>query len=140
MVGGSSSDVIQLRLPLKSPYLTVLRSTVGVIAGTLDFGYDEIMQFRAAMSEVFELAIKRDHDPEGRAEPGELLARFEPGPDSLQIDLNAGLDLWADLGTDALEESKALLESLMDRVELGPDKGRVWMVKYKTIRPLPTDS
>ena len=51
-----TQDVVELRLPLKSEYVNVIRATVGVIAGTLDFTYDEVMQFRVALSEIFELA------------------------------------------------------------------------------------
>ncbi len=56
MTSDSTQDVIELRLPLKLDYLNVIRATVGVIAGALDFTYDEVMQFRVALSEIFELA------------------------------------------------------------------------------------
>ncbi|MCH8993835.1 MAG: UDP-N-acetylglucosamine 1-carboxyvinyltransferase, partial [Chloroflexi bacterium] len=51
-----TQDVIQMRLPLKSEYLPVLRAAVGVIAGGMEFTYDEVMQLRVAISEVFDLA------------------------------------------------------------------------------------
>ena len=42
-------DTVHLRLPVKPEYLAVLRATTGVIAGNMDFNYDEVMQIRVAM-------------------------------------------------------------------------------------------
>ena len=71
-----TNDVIQLRLPLKPEYLTLLRAAVGVIAGTISFNYDEIMQLRAAVSEVFDLGVKSVSGKEGNSEHDELSIRF----------------------------------------------------------------
>lgn len=59
LIGGSwTNDTIELRLPLKPQYLPILRATTGVVAGVVGFNYDEIMQLRVAVSEVFDLALK----------------------------------------------------------------------------------
>ena len=57
-VGHRLSDVIEVRLPLKADYLSVLRATVGVLAGEMSFNYDEIIQLRVAISEAFSMAVR----------------------------------------------------------------------------------
>ena len=47
-----ANDVFELRLPPKSQYVSILRATVGVIAGNMSFNYDEIIQIRTAVSEA----------------------------------------------------------------------------------------
>ena len=134
--GGSlASDIIELRLPLKREYLPLLRATMGVVAGSLSFRYDEIMQLRVAVAEVFDLAM--DHvTRRGRSvEENGLEVRFAMEPDRIEILITGPKDYTASLDSEEGKESQALLKSLTDRVEFGIDvagKSGVRMVKYKS--------
>ena len=132
MTPDPTQDIIELRLPLKLEYLNVIRATVGVIAGTLDFTYDEVMQFRVALSEIFELAthLAEHEDAEG---PGDISFRFEPQPDGLGVRVGAAVNVVRDLVAEHQDEGRALLDSLMDSVEFDTD-GTVHMMKYRSIR------
>ena len=132
MTSDPTQDVIELRLPLKLEYLNVVRATVGVIAGTLDFTYDEVMQFRVALSEIFELATHlAEH--EGADDPEHISFHFEPQPDGLGVRVGAGVNVVRDLVGEDHDEGRALLDSLMDSVEFDSD-GTVHLVKYRSIR------
>ena len=132
MTPDPTPDIVELRLPLKLEYLNVIRSTVGVIAGTLDFTYEEVMQFRVALSEIFELATHlAEH--ESADDPGDISFRFEPQPDGLGVRVGAVVNIVRDLVAEDQDESRALLDSLMDSVEFDTD-GTVHMVKYRSIR------
>ncbi len=131
MTPDPTQDVIELRLPLKLEYLNVIRATVGVIAGTLDFTYEEVMQFRVALSEIFELATHlAEH--ERADDPGDISFRFEPQPDGLGVRVGAAVNVVRDLVAEDQNEGRALLDSLMDSVEFDTD-GTVHMVKYRSI-------
>ena len=131
MAGSLTNDVIHLRLPLKPEYLPVLRAAVGVIAGTMSFDYDEIIQLRVAVTEVADLASKHA-DPQRRdQEAAELDIRFLNRRDSLEIHIAAPSDYLGGLETSENEESHALLRSLMDTVEFGGEGKVVRMVKYR---------
>jgi len=132
MAGSLTNDVTGLRLPLRPEYIPVLRATVGVLAGTLNFDYDEIMQLRVAVSEVFELAVKQFARQGLSSELGVLDVRFVNRPDGLEILLAAPTDYLGEPKTGEGEESQALLESLMHEVEFGPEAGLVRMVKYRS--------
>ena len=132
MTPDPTQDIIELRLPLKLEYLSVIRTTVGVIAGTLDFTYDEVMQFRVALSEIFELATP-PAEHESADDPGDISFRFEPQPDGLGVRVGAAVNLVRDLVAEDQDEGRALLDSLMDSVEFDTD-GTVHMVKYRSIR------
>ena len=127
-----TNDVIQLRLPLKPEYLTLLRAAVGVIAGTISFNYDEIMQLRAAVSEVFDLGVKSVSGKEGNSEHDELSIRFLPQADGLEILVTYPAGARLGLHGQEHEDNRVLLESLMDKVEFGAGKATVRMVKYKS--------
>ncbi len=132
MTPDPTHDIVELRLPLKLEYLNVIRATVGVIAGTLDFTYDEVMQFRVALSEIFELATHlAEH--ESPDYPGDISFRFEPQPDGLGVRVGAAVNVVRDLVAEDQDESRALLDSLMDSVEFDTD-GTVHMMKYRSTR------
>ena len=133
MATSPTNDNIQLTIPLKAEYLPVLRATVGVIAGVLAFNYDEIMQLRVAVSEVFNLAMGqlREQPP---AEVPELAVSISAQPDGLEILLTSPSGFLPVLDGLADDESLALLNSLLDKVEMSHGKAGVRMVKYKTGR------
>ena len=126
-----ASDSVELRLPLKPQYLLVLRATVGVVAGTVSFAYDEIMELRAAATEIFDAAVNHPTPERGN----ELTVQLAVDPDKIGITM-----IGPENFTDALhgqqgEESRAVLRSLMDEVEFGvdgPGKTGVRMLKYRS--------
>lgn len=131
MAGSLADDVIQLRLPLKTEYLPVLRAAVGVLAAAMEFNYDEIIHLRVAMSEVFDLAIRQVAPTQRAPRLDEIAVSFVIGADRLEILLNPPVD-HADRHTWGNEESQAVLMDLMDQVEFGSDKPLVRMVKYRS--------
>ncbi len=135
LIGESwANDIIELRLSLKPEYLPILRATTGVVAGVISFNYDEIMQLRMAISEVFDLAIKHVKPGGGILQVNELAVRFSVHPDKLEIVTMGPKDYTSYLNTGEGRESLALLRSLMDEVEFGGEvagKTLVCMVKYR---------
>ena len=128
-----ANDVVELRLPLKHEYLPVLRATIGVIAGTITFNYDEIMEIRVAVSEVFNRAMKHTTRRGKGSEENELAVRFVVQPEVIEIQMTGPKNPKGHVNSEE-EESTALLKSLMDEVEFGAetsDKTVVRMVRYK---------
>ena len=139
-VGHRLSDVIEVRLPLKADYLSVLRATVGVLAGEMSFNYDEIIQLRVAISEAFSMAV-RWYTEAGPIPAStelavrELAVRFIVEPDRLEILIPNPGDPQTPSPLEDDIESQALLESLMDEVEFGgreSGKALVRMAKHKS--------
>ena len=122
-------DSIRSRLPLKSEYLPVLRMASGVIAGVMSFRYDEIVQLRVAVSEAFSIAVKNTSGEMGSEQTDEVEFRFTVSPESLEVQVLSQANILVDLDSEDAEESRALLESLMDEVELGGEQYLVRMVK-----------
>ena len=133
--GNLPREVIELRIPLKSEFLPILRATVGVIAAVMSFNYDEIMQFRVAVSEAFDLALKYDAQVDGVSEVTELAVRFLVETEKLEVLITNSTDYPRNLDSEEEQESKALLKSLMDEVEFGSEaagKPLMRMVKFKS--------
>lgn len=137
LAGGSLSDVIELRVPPKPEHQPVARAAIGVIAGSISFNYDEIIQLRVAMSEAFEIMLRRIQSSNGDSLPSEVTIRFSTDSDSIEVlipDWPSNADYTA---TEEDEESLALLESLMDEIQVngGGEGGPVIrMVKRKEAR------
>jgi len=130
-----TNDVMELRLPLKSEYLPILRATTGVVAGVASFNYDEIMQLRVAVSEVFDLAIRHVMLGKGVSEVSDVVVRFSVYTDKIEILVTGPQDYTSYLNSEEGKESLALLRSLMDEVEFGAEvagKTVVRMVKYRS--------
>ncbi len=53
-----TDDLIELHLPPKAEYVPIVRALAGVIAGEMSFTYDEIVQIRVAVSELFEIGVR----------------------------------------------------------------------------------
>ena len=132
MSGSLTDHVIHLRLPLKPEYLPVFRATAGVIAGVINFNYDEIMQIRVAVSEVFEQAVRCVTQERPNQEVIELGVKFLVQQDGLELLITIPaiggdhISHWVD------EEGQAVISSLMDKVELSSDDGTVRMTKYRS--------
>ena len=128
MSESSTSDELSLRLPLRSEYLTVLRATAGVIAGEVGFNYDEIIQVRVAVSEIFGHATGQPPKTERVGETGQFSARFLPQSMGLEMRFSYPTDESGTLS----EESRALLTSLMDVVEIDAGSASVLLVKHRS--------
>ena len=114
-----TGEPVELKLPPRAQYLPVLRATLGVVAGSMSFDYDEIMQLRVAVSEAFELAIEHlqgQHDP---PENASLSVTFIAHPDWLEITvMDPGVPAGAVESAEEVE-SRVVLDSLLDSVEFG---------------------
>lgn len=132
------ADVIEIKLPPTSEYLAVVRATIGVIAGNMSFNYDEVIQLRVAVSEVFNLTaewISEDAEP---LDTRELALRIIVDENKLEIVVPNQISHAISLTGDQMVESRALLESLMDEVEIGGEVGQdplMRIAKYSTIEP-----
>jgi anti-sigma regulatory factor (Ser/Thr protein kinase) len=114
-----AGEPVELKLPPRAQYLPVLRATLGVVAGSMSFDYDEIMQLRVAVSEAFELAIEHVQAQRDPPENVSLSVTFVAYPDRLEITV---MDPGAPSGAvESAEdvESKVVIESLLDSVEFG---------------------
>src|SRR5436309_7229055 len=72
-------DIVEVRLPAASAYLSVLRTATAGLAARLDFTLDEIEDLRIAVDEACALLI-----PDA-AEGAELTCLFSLGPDALSV-------------------------------------------------------
>ena len=114
---GRGHNVVELRVPLDLAYLPVLRGTAGVIAGTRSFTYDEVMQLRVGVSEVFDVALRHVARLDRFAKGNEIAFHFIAEPDGLQVIATYAGDFTAHPDTDEELKSQALLVSLLDDVQ-----------------------
>jgi serine/threonine-protein kinase RsbW len=80
---GDTKDVVELRLPAESAYLSVLRTATAGLAARLDFTLDEIEDLRIAVDEACALLL-----PDARAE-APLVCRFTLEADCLEVTVEA---------------------------------------------------
>jgi serine/threonine-protein kinase RsbW len=76
-------DVVELRLPAESAYLSVLRTATAGLAARLDFTLDEIEDLRIAVDEACALLL-----PDARPD-FPLVCRFTLEADCLQVTVEA---------------------------------------------------
>lgn len=119
--GSCNNDIIELRLPVKSEYLPILRATTGVVAGAIPFNYDEIMQLRVAVTEVFDLAIKHVKAESVVSQVNELAVHFWIHDDEIEILIASPGDYTSYINREEGRENLALLRSLMDEVEFSAE-------------------
>ena len=130
------SDVIEIKLPPSSEYLAVVRAAIGVIAGNMSFNYDEVIQLRVAVSEVFTLAAEWVSQDVAASEARELALQFVVEGSKLEILVSNQISYAVSLTSDEMVESRALLESLMDEVEFSTGPGQEPLIraaKYNTV-------
>ncbi len=128
------TDVLELKLPLKPQYLQMARAAAGVIAGGMSFNYDEVVQVRVAVAEAFELTRLRTLSVNPEADGAEVLIRFTVAPNRLEILMPSLEESGAQATSPGELESTALLESLMDTVELQGEVAGIQsirLVKYR---------
>jgi serine/threonine-protein kinase RsbW len=117
-------DVVTVRLPADSAYLSVLRTATAGLAARLDFNLDEIEDLRIAIDEACAMLL-------AQAVPGtDLTCEFELNDDAMSISVSV-------LTVDGLEPSRdtfawTVLSSLAGDVdaEVGADD-RVTIVMNK---------
>jgi serine/threonine-protein kinase RsbW len=86
-VGSASSDsgaatvedVVEIRLPADSAYLSVLRTATAGLAARLDFTLDEIEDLRIAVDEACAMLLPH------AIETAQLRCRFELAPETLSV-------------------------------------------------------
>ena len=118
LAGESLSDIIELRVPPKLEHQSVARAAVGVIAGGLSFNYDEIIQLRVAVSEAFEIMLRRVQRTSPESKPSEVIIRFHTGTDGIEVLIPGWPAIPGHAATEEEAESQALLESLMDEITI----------------------
>jgi anti-sigma regulatory factor (Ser/Thr protein kinase) len=91
---------------------------MGVIAGDMSFNYDEIVQLRVAVSEAFDLAVKAVSEVITPAVTTEVEVRFIISLDRLEVNIPYPREGVDQIANEANQESLALLNSLVDEVEL----------------------
>jgi len=131
-----STDVLELSLPPKAEYLPVIQAAAGVLAGNMSFNYDEIIHVRTAVAEAFELAVRRLQRTASISTPADVRVRFLIMPEGLEIQIPAPQDDAGWLASQEDVESRALIESLMDEVELdgaAAETPPIRMVKYRRV-------
>lgn len=135
-----TTERLELRLPLKSQYDTVLRAATGVIAGMASFPFDEVMQVRVAVSEVFAMMMQQlplgDDLPQKESNSGEssVVVKVAIQPDGIEILMTSPPEYRGLWDAPERQETVALLETLMDEVECtvqGTGAIAVRMIKRK---------
>ena len=135
-MGGPRSlgETVELLLPSKVEYVPVLRAVVGVVAGTLSFNYDEIIAIRVAVSEAFGLVLQHMQRGGRAGDSDGVKTSFVIGDDHLKVMLTAPGSGYEDAESAADVESRAVLESLVDSVEIGAERSGervISLVKYR---------
>lgn len=116
----ADQDVVEIRLPADSAYLSVLRTATAGLAARLDFTLDEIEDLRIAVDEA--CAMLLPHALDG----ARLSCRFELLPDTLQITVTAPSSQRKLPERDTF--SWTVLSALAGEVDTGLDSERqVWI-------------
>ena len=130
-----ATEIVEVKVPPRSKYLPVLRAAAGVVAGGMALNYDEILELRVAVSEAFDLVIRHIDDDDTINDTREIVTTFVIGPDRLEV-------LVEDPGyrpgavDDSKEtESRVVLESLVDAVEMGAEVRGHRVIRLVKSRP-----
>jgi serine/threonine-protein kinase RsbW len=139
-----SFDYIELKIPAKAEFVSVIRLTLSGIASRMGFAYDEIEDLKIATSEACTNAIQHAYTSN---EHGEVIVGFGLYGNRLEVmvaDNGISFDfLAAKQGIGRYEETDSveflregglglyLIESLMDEVRIHNKEGvTVFMIKY----------
>jgi anti-sigma regulatory factor (Ser/Thr protein kinase) len=116
------AETIEVKVPPKSKYLPLLRAAAGVVAGGLELDYDEILQLRVAVSEAFDMVTRQIGSNEAIDDSSEIVTVFVIRPDRLEV-LVGDPGFRRGAAEDSKEkESRVILESLVDAVEIGAEE------------------
>jgi len=80
-----NTDTIELKLPTKLEYVSVLRAAMGVIFGGRSYDYDEITRFSQAAAEAFKLSSRRVDLGRDSSPRFELTVRFLVQADKIEM-------------------------------------------------------
>jgi len=106
-------DVVELRLPAESAYLSVLRTATAGLAARLDFTLDEIEDLRIAVDEACALLL-----PDARPDLP-LTCRFTLEPDCLEVNVEATTNAGRTPGRDSF--AWTVLTALAGEVDASAD-------------------
>ncbi|HEY4601017.1 MAG TPA: anti-sigma B factor RsbW [Cerasibacillus sp.] len=138
-------DFVEMRIPAKAEYVSVVRLSVSGIASRMGFNYDEIEDLKIAISEAITNTVKHAY---GENETGEVNIGFGIYSNKLEIMVSDHgesfkfEDIKEKIGPYQPRESIMtlreggfglfLIDALMDKVEINNDYGvLVLMTKYK---------
>jgi serine/threonine-protein kinase RsbW len=119
-------DVVELRLPAESAYLSVLRTATAGLAARLDFTLDEIEDLRIAVDEACALLL-----PDARPE-FPLVCRFTLETDCLEVTVEATTNAGRTPGRESF--AWTVLTALAGDVDAGADddgKVRLTLRKHR---------
>lgn len=117
------NDKIELKLPSKPEYISLIRLTASSVANNMNLNIDEIEDIKVCISEACTNVLNFNHT-------GEINVVFNLKEDGLYIDIN---DVLEDIPED-LEDAKQgqmgllIINSLMDKVDF--KDSHITMVKY----------
>lgn len=120
--GAEVRDVVEIRLPASSAYLSVLRTATAGLAARLNFTLDEIEDLRIAVDEACAMLLPQ-------ARPGEAF--------SCVFTLDDALDVFVQIPTTqgALPERDTfawtVLSALAGSVDAGVEADHVWIRLHK---------
>lgn len=137
-------DYVEIRVPAKSQYVSVIRLTISGLAARIGFSYDEIEDLKIATGEAVTNVVHHAYDA---VEEGEIVigcALFEHKIEIMVADYGSSFnfeEIKSKIGPYRENENVALLregglglylmESLMDEVKLNNEGGvTVFMTKY----------
>ena len=116
-----AAEIVEVKVPPKSKYLPLLRAAVGVVAGGLALDYDEILELRVAVSEAFGLVIRHIDRDDTLDESTEIVTAFVIASDRLVVLVSDPGYRPGNIGDSEEIESRVVLESLVDSVEMGAE-------------------
>lgn len=118
-----SKDIINLSIPCKPDYISLVRLTTSAITHNLDLSIDEIEDIKVCIGEACVNVINQNKKEE-------ISIQFEVEEDKLRIKVKDVLEYPTD-DSDSFKESELgllIIKSLMDEAEFN-DQG-IDMVKY----------
>ncbi len=128
----SPADAVQLTIPLRSEYGSVLRLVAASFAADAAFSIDDIDDLRLAVSEVFSSALQDDE----RA--ATLTAVFTSAASGVQVSLLVSTDGGSPGVVELDELASAIIKASVDRVEV--DEFSVRLTKHSSeLVPATTD-
>ena len=140
-------DYVELRVPAKPQYVSVVRLTISGLAARIGFSYDEIEDLKIATGEAVTNVVRHAYDDQDEGEMVIGCALFEDKFEIMVADYGNSFDFeqiksnigpyQGDENISVLREGGLglyLMESLMDEVKMnnGDNGVTVFMTKYVT--------
>ena len=128
----SSADAVQLTIPLRSEYGSILRLVAASFGADAAFFLDDIDDLRLAVSEVFSSALQHG------ATAATLTAVFNSAASGVQVSLSVSTDGGSPGVIELDELASAIIKASVDRVEV--DEFSVRLTKHSSeLAPATTD-